>query len=105
MGPKKGKRVREIEASTHSVPGFELGDTVVDIQQRREEREARQREEAQQQREEQARLKVAEKRTRTEKCDTETEAGGEVGPSQSGYKMGHMTNIYLTDSDEEAIVD
>ena len=28
-----------------------------------------------------------------------------VGPSQSQYKEGHMTNIYLTDSDEEAIVD
>ena len=40
-----------------------------------------------------------------QKKDTETEAGGEVGGSQSQYKKGHMTNIYLTDSDEEAIVD
>ena len=49
---------------------------------------------------------VAEKRPRTEKSDTETEAvGGEVGLSQSRYKKGHMTNIYLTDLDEETIVD
>ena len=34
-----------------------------------------------------------------------TEAGGEAETSQSGYKKGHMTNIYLTDSDEEAIAD
>ena len=41
----------------------------------------------------------------THKSDTETEAGGEPGTSQSQYTKGHMTNIYLTDLDEEAIVD
>ena len=41
-----------------------------------------------------------------EKSETETETvGGEAGPSQSQHKKGHMTNIYLTDSDKEAIVD
>ena len=60
-----------------SVLEFELGDTVAGIQHRREEGEATDREEAQQ-------------RSR---------------PSQSHYKKGHMTNIYLTDSDKEAIVD
>ena len=44
---------------------------------------------------------VAEKRPRTEKSDSEmdTDAGGEVGTSQSQSrrKKGHMTNIYLTD--------
>ena len=49
MGLKKGRRVRKIEVSTDSVPEFELGDTTVDIQQRRLEGEAREREEAQQQ--------------------------------------------------------
>ena len=44
------------------------------------------------------------KRPRTEKSDTETVAGGQAGPSWTRYK-GHMTNIYLRDSDEEAIVD
>ena len=28
-----------------------------------------------------------------------------MGPSQSRYKKGHMTNIYLTDSDEKEFVD
>ena len=55
MGPRKGKRVRKIEVPTHSVPQFELGDTVADIQLGREEREARKREETQQQREEEVR--------------------------------------------------
>ena len=45
--------------------------------------------------------RVAEKRPRTEKSDTQKEAGGEVGASQSCYKKGNMTNIYLTDSDKE----
>ena len=37
----------------------------------------------------------------------DTEGGGkaDTSESQSRYKKGHMTNIYLTDSDEEAIVD
>ena len=47
-----------------------------------------------------------EKRPRTERSDTKTEAAqGEATPSQSCYKKGHMTNRYLADSDEEAIVD
>ena len=48
--------------------------------------------------------RVAEKSARTDRSDTEidTEAGGEVTTSQSHsrHKKGHMTNIYLTDSDE-----
>ena len=48
---------------------------------------------------------VAENRPMTQTSDTETEAaGGEAVASQSCYKKGHMTNIYLTDPDEEAIV-
>ena len=118
MGPEKGKRVRKIEISIDSVPEFELGDTVADIQWRREEREAREKEGSQKQREKEVRMEVeakmeethsqegvAEKRRIREKSDTETEAGGEVGTSQSRYKKRHMTNIYLMDSDEEAIVD
>ena len=52
---------------------------------------------------------MAEKRPRTGRSDSEmdTEAGGEAGTSQlqSRSKKGHIMNIYLTDSDEEAIVD
>ena len=52
---------------------------------------------------------MAEKCARTERSDTEmdTEGEEEAGTSQlhSRQKKGHMTNIYPTDSDEEAIVD
>ena len=52
---------------------------------------------------------MARKRPRTERSDSEmdTEAGGEAGTSQSQsrHKKGHMTNIYFTDLDGEAIVD
>ena len=39
------KRVRKIEATTGTLTEFELGDTVADIQKRREGRKAREREE------------------------------------------------------------
>ena len=49
---------------------------------------------------------VAENRTRTEKSETETEAGGEVGTSsQTCYKKGQMANIYFTNSDKVTIGD
>ena len=39
--------------------------------------------------------------------EIDTGAGGEAGTSKwhSRHKKGHMTNIYLSDSDDEAIVD
>ena len=119
MGPKKGRRVRKIEVPTGSVPEFELGDTETDIQLRREERKAREREETQQQqqREEEARREgksggitltregPTRKKAQDKNSYTETEtAGGEAGPSQSHFKKGHMTNVFLIDSDKEAIV-
>ena len=90
------------------------------MQWRKKEREAREREdEAQKQREEAMREEtmhsaeegMPEKSERTDRSDTEmdtyTEGGGKVGTSQlhSMHKKGHITNTYLTDSDEEAIVD
>ena len=49
---------------------------------------------------------VTEKRPRTEKSGTETEVvGGQARPPQSRYKKGHITNINLTDFEEEAIVE
>ena len=113
MGRKKGRIVWKIGVPTDSVPEFELADTAADIQWRREEREAGEREKAQQQREEEARRKEEarteeshsqeeghpEKRPSRERSDTDTEAaGGEAGASQSCYKNGHMTNIYLINS-------
>ena len=111
--------MRTIEVPTDIFPEFELRDTVVDLQRGRKERKAREGEEAQQQKEEEVRRKEAkaeelhlqkeghpEKRPRTERSDTKTEAaGGEAGPSQSRFKKGHMANVYHTDSDKEAVVD
>ena len=111
MGPK-GRRVGMIE--------FELNDMAADMHWRREEREAREIEEGAQNQREKARREEtthsseegeAEKHARTNRSDTEmdtcTEGGGEEGTSHlhSRQKKGHMINIYLTDSDEEAIVD
>ena len=52
---------------------------------------------------------VAKKHARTDKSDTrmDTQAGGEANTSQSHsrHKKGCMTNIYLTDAHEKAIVD
>ena len=51
---------------------------------------------------------VAEKHASTDRSDTEmdTDVGGEafISQSHSRYKKEHMTNIYVTDSDEEGIV-
>ena len=45
------------------------------------------------------------KKKAQDRSDTETEAAQrEAGPSQSHYKKGHMTKLYLTDSEKEAIV-
>ena len=66
MSPKKGRRVRKIEVSNDSVPEFELRGTAMDIQWRSQEREARER-----------------GRHSNRGSDTETEAGGEAGSSQS----------------------
>ena len=122
MGPVKGRRpVRRIEFPTETPPEFELGDTAADIHWRRHQREAKEKEEqAQKKREQEARREeathspeegVSETSARTDKSDTKmdtcTETGGEAGTSQwhSRHKKGHMTNIYLTDLDEEAIMD
>ena len=53
---------------------------------------------------------LGEKRSRTErsKSEMDTEGGGKASAStecQARLKKGHMMNILLTDSDEEAIVD
>ena len=53
---------------------------------------------------------VAEKKTRTKRNVTEKDTEGRVKASastecKSRHKEGHMTNIYLTDSNEEFIAD
>ena len=94
MRPKKGRRVRKIEIPSDSVPECELGNTVADIQWRREEKEAIEREGG-----------GKSGGNSHKRSDIKTEAvGREVGPSQSQYKKGHMTNIYMMDSVKEALV-
>ena len=66
---------RRAEVLFDSITEIELGDTAADIQQRRQER--------------QARGGSCRKRPRTKKSDTKTEPGGEAGPSQSRYNKGH----------------
>ena len=83
------------------------------IKERREEREAREREEEAQKQREKARSEetthsaeegVAEKDAITNRSDTQMDTGGgrETVTSQlhPRDKKGHMTNIYLMDSDE-----
>ena len=67
----------------------------------------REREEARRAETPQTEEAVADIRPRTERSEMNTEGGGETGTStqfQSRCKKGHMTNIYLTDSDKEVIV-
>ena len=97
----RGRR-RKIEVSTGDTqPQFELRDTAEDIERRRREREERtggegQREEGEREREESP--ERGEKRVRT---DTDTD----VESTQSRQKKGQMKSIFLSDSDEEAIVE
>ena len=69
MGPKKGRRVRKIEVPTDKVPEFELGDSGREASEREEAR----REEARKDEASHLPEGVAEKRSRTDKSDTETE--------------------------------
>ena len=89
-----------------------------DTQQSREERELTEREEDAQKQWKEARRKELHTQqmrewqkihVRTDRIGTEmdTETEGEAGSSQlhSRDKKGHMTNIYLMESDGEAIMD
>ena len=104
---KKGKwirrRLRKIEVPADTPPEFELG-TQCQIEAQKQRKEAMREESTHS-----AEAGVAEKRARTDKSDTEIDTGGgiEVGTFHlpSWHKKGHMTNIYLTDSNEEAIGD
>ena len=110
----RGRR-RKIEEPTDTQPQFELGDSAEDIERRRREREQRdereredrtrgegQREEGgepgkwREEREESQ--ESGEKRART---DTDTD----VELIQSRQKKGQMKSIFLSDSDEEAILE
>ena len=101
----RGRR-RKIEVPNDTQPQFELGDTAEDIERRRREREERDERERREQeerdrdrmeRESSEEEERGEKRVRT---DTDTD----VESTQSRQK-GQMKSIFLSDSDEEAIVE
>ena len=76
----------------------------------KQQREEREKEEARRMETPKSQIEaVAKERPRSERSQSEMdiEGRGEAGTSQFQYrcKKGQMTNIYLTDSDEEAIVD
>ena len=101
-------RRRKIEVPTDTQPQFELGDTAEDIERRREREERDERERGEntrrgtergwREREEGRGQEKGEKRVRT---DTDTD----VESIQSRQKKGQMKSIFLSDSDEEAIVE
>ena len=106
MGSKKTKNVRKIEVPTDTHTEFELGDTAADIQGRG----GRGRKPGGRKLHSHRWSRQWPKLPRTEKSESEMdpEGGGEASTSiecQFRHKTGHMTNIYLTDSDEEAILD
>ena len=97
---------RKIGGPTDSQPQFELGDTAEDIE--REERERQEQEERDRERMERERTErtehMEETEERTEKrpgTDTDTD----VESTQSRQKKGQMKSIFLSDSDEDAIVE
>ena len=102
----RGRR-RKIEVPIGDTqPQFELGDTAADIERRRMEREDRYERERIEQERDRERIERereespdrGEKRVRTD-MDTDVET------TQSRQKKGEMKSIFLSDSDEEAIVE
>ena len=103
----RGRR-RKIEVPTDTQPQFELGDTAEDIERRRREREERdereRREQEERDRERMERERREESQERGEKR-VRTDMDTIVESTQSRQKKGQMKSIFLTDSDEEAIVE
>ena len=121
MGPKTSRKsLRKMEVPKDTSRDFELKDTAADIQRGRGEREYWGKDhretteegagEGGRQEGRNSTVAVAKKRPRTERSKSEIDTeGGEARRTstecQSRSKKGHKTNIYLTDSDEKAIVD
>ena len=113
----RGRR-RKIEVPTDTQPQIELGDTPEDIERRRrgrenrgrremEEREWREMEERERERLETETIEVTEETEETEDSGekrprTDTDPDPEC--TQSRQKKGRMKSIFLSDSDEEAIM-
>ena len=98
---RRGRR-RKIEVPADTQPQFELGDTAADIERRRRERgEREERVGGEGQREDGEREESPERGEKRVRTDT----GTDVESTQSRQKKGQMKSIFLSDSDEEAIVE
>ena len=103
----RGRR-RKIEVPRDTQPQFELGDTAEDTERRRREREERDERERREQeerdrerREREGRGESQERGQKRVRSDMDTD----VELTQSRKKKGQMKSIFLSDSDEEAIVE
>ena len=100
----RGRR-RKIGVPTGDTqPQFELGDTAEEIERRRRderERERREQEERDRERMEREREVSPERGKKRVRTDMDTD----VESTQSRQKKGQMKSIFLSDSDEEAIVE
>ena len=108
MDPKKGRRVRKIEVPTVFLNLSWGTQRQISSQGGRRGRLKRGRRHNNSNRGRRQGGRRQEWRNHTQKRgDNQKKGPGqkEVTPSQSGYKKGHITNLFLTDSDEETIVD
>ena len=100
----RGRR-RKIEVPRDTQPQFELGDTTEDIERRRRETEEREgQEQMERNRERIERERMEESQERTEK-QPRTDTDTDVESTQSRQKKGQMKSIFLSDSDEETMVE
>ena len=102
----RGRR-KKIKVPTDTQPQFELGDTAEDIERRRREREERDERERREQEERDRERMERESREEEERGEkrTRTNMDTDVESTQSRQKKGQMKPIFLSDSDEEAIVE
>ena len=103
----RGRRRKIVVPTGDTQPQFELGDTTEDIEKRRERevRDERERiEQAERDREWRERERREESQERGEKR-VQTDTDTDVESTQSTQKKGQMKSIFLSDSDEEAIVE
>ena len=103
--PRGRRRKIEVHVPTDTQPEFELGDTAADIERRRQEREERE------ERETLERLQTERteemKREETGEGRTEKRARTEIDveSTHSRQKKEQIKSIFLSDSDEEAIIE
>ena len=101
----RGRR-RKNEVPTDTQPQFELGDTAEDIERRRREREERdERETIEQDERDRERMERERREETQERGKKGARTDTDVESTQSRQTKGQMKSIFLSDSDEEAIME